>query len=407
VDETRRTTLKGCPACGGQLKKKKDHVNYAVELPPIQPRIIRYEWQSGYCPCCRKRQRSRHPEQPSHAQGAAMVALGPRALALAISLKVRHGMAFRRVAELYIMVFGLAFTPGALALAMQRLGRRLEATYQALVEALRVAEAVFIDETGWRVMRVTAWLWVFTSRQVTVYVIDRRRSHDVPLELLGSTYAGIVHHDGLTTYDALSYPRQQTCYWHLLQDLDELSQIKNAGAVRWPRAVAALLREAIHVRKEHGVTPAPADPDSPAGAVEERLDRLLLANLTDPDNARMARRLKRNREMLFTFLHEEAAEATNARAERQIRPIVAVRKNSACNRSTAGAKATQILASILATARQQGHNEFEMVQEAVRHPKGHLLDPLLTPSKLSPSSGHPRAGPSPSHRQGCTATGPP
>jgi hypothetical protein len=126
VDETRRTVLQGCPDCDGHLTRIKDHVNYAVEIPPVQPTIIRYEWQSGYCPCCRKRQRSRHPEQPSHAQGAAMVALGPRALALAISLKVRHGMAFRRVAELYVTVFGMDFTPGALTLAMQRLGRRLQ-----------------------------------------------------------------------------------------------------------------------------------------------------------------------------------------------------------------------------------------------------------------------------------------
>lgn len=381
VDETRRTVLQGCPECGGHLKRIKDHTNYAVELPPVRPLTIRYDWQSGYCPCCRKQQRSRHPEQPSHAQGAAMVALGPRAMALAISLKVRHGMAFRRVAELYITVFGLDFTPGALALAMQRLGRRLEATYEALVYALRVAEAVFVDETGWRVLRVTAWLWVFTNRQVTVYVIDRRRSHDVPLQLLGPDYAGIIHHDGLAAYDALPYPYHQTCYEHLLRDLDELAEIKKAGAVRWPRAVAQLLREAIQVRKAHGVTPEPADPSSPAGAVEERLDRLLLANLTDPDNARMERRLTRDREMLFTFLHHEAAEATNARAERQIRPIVAIRKNGACNRSDPGAKATQILASIVATARQQGHTEFDVLQETVRHPKGHILDRLLVPEK--------------------------
>lgn len=407
VDETRQTVLQGCPECGGQLKKVEDHVNYAVELPPVQPMIIRYEWQSGYCPCCRKRQRSRHPEQPSHAQGAAMVALGPRALALAISLKVRHGMAFRRVAELYITVFGLEFTPGALALAMQRLGRRLEATYEALVKALQVSEAVFIDETGWRVLRVTAWLWVFTSRQVTVYVIDHRRSHDVPLQLLGPNYVGIAHHDGFPAYDALPYPNQQTCYQHLLRDLDELAEIKKAGAVRWPRAVATLLREAIRVRKEHGVTQEPAAPDSPAGSVEERLDRLLLADLTDPDNARMERRLMRNREILFTFLHHEAAEATNARAEQQIRPIVAVRKNGACNRSAAGAKATQILASIIATARQQGHTEFEVLQEAVRHSKGHILDRLLAPGKTSRPSTRPRAGPDRGRSHHQTATGPP
>lgn len=381
VDETRSTTLEACPDCHYDgLRGIKDHVNYALELPPIAPRVICYQWQSGYCPCCRGRKRSRHPEQPSWAQGAALVALGPRALAIAATLKIRHAVAFRRVAELFVVVFGMQFTAGALALALQRLGRRLDETYGALIAALQVSEAVFVDETGWRVLRVLTWLWVFTSKDVTVYVIDPRKGHEVPLGFLGASYAGVIHHDGARSYDSLPY-RHQTCLEHILRDLDELVEAKTRGAVRWPRAVAELLRDAVVLRKRKGVQPsgAEATPTDRAGQVEQRLDRLLVADLTDPDNQRMQRRLERNRDQLFTFLYLDEAEATTARAEQQIRPMVANRKNGACNRTWAGARATQILGSIVATARQQGHNPYEVLMEAASRPKGHVIERLIPP----------------------------
>jgi len=388
VDETRRTTLEQCPDCNYDgLRGIKDHVNYAVELPPIRPLIICYEWQSGYCPCCRKRKRSRHPEQPSWAQGAAMVALGPGALALAATLKIRHAVAFRRVAELFVVVFGLQFTAGALAQALQRLGDRMDDTYQALILALQVSHAVFVDETGWRVLRVLTWLWVFTNKDVTVYVIDTRKGHEVPLGILGASYAGVIHHDGARAYDSLPFLQHQTCLEHILRDLDELVETKTRGAVRWPGAVAELLRDAIALRSRHGVQPsgAAATPKDRAGRIEQRLDRLLVADLTDPDNQRMQRRLERNRDQLFPFLYIEQVEATTARAEQQIRPMVANRKNGACNRTWAGARATQILGSVVATARQRGHNPYEVLMEAASRPKGHVIERLIPPKPNVPA----------------------
>ncbi len=71
VHETKVTPLEGCPACGGPVSARKQHEQYVVDIPPVEPVITRYVTESGYCAHCRKRVRSRHPEQISAATGAA------------------------------------------------------------------------------------------------------------------------------------------------------------------------------------------------------------------------------------------------------------------------------------------------------------------------------------------------
>ena len=53
---------------------------------------------------------------------------------------------------------------------------------------------------------------------------------------------------------------------------------------------------------------------------------------TDRDNARFARRLRKQRQHLLRFFRVEGVEATNNRAERALRPAVLVRKTGAVTR---------------------------------------------------------------------------
>jgi hypothetical protein len=69
----------------------------------------------------------------------------------------------------------------------------------------------------------------------------------------------------------------------------------------------------------------------------------------DPDCKRIAKRLKRHKDELFTFVTHPEVSADNNHAERQIRPAVIMRKNSYCNRSRQGADTQAILMSIFRT----------------------------------------------------------
>lgn len=176
---------------------------------------------SGDCAKCGKRVRSRHPEQTSEATGAAGVVGGPRAKALAADLKHRLGASYGKVCEVLNDAFGLKVTRSGGCQADQRLAEQARPVYEELIEALRECAVVHSDETGWRIGLLSAWLWVFTNQDITVYAIRESRGHEVVVEILGQTFKGILVSDCFLAYDdkALRDWLKQKCVGHLLRNL--------------------------------------------------------------------------------------------------------------------------------------------------------------------------------------------
>lgn len=123
---------------------------------------------SGHCPRCKRRVRSRHPDQTSNASGAAANQLGPNTLALAADLKHRLGLSYGKIVEFFGTHYHLHTCPATLARGGQRLARLGQRTYRFLMTLLRHSPVVCGDETGWRIAARSAWLWVFTNRAVTL-----------------------------------------------------------------------------------------------------------------------------------------------------------------------------------------------------------------------------------------------
>ena len=356
VNETKEAPLDGCPNCGGELADRKEHEQFVIDIPPVKPVITRFVTHSGYCARCNKRVRSQHPEQISSATGAAGVLVGPRAKALAADMKHRLGLSYGKVCELINDAFGLKVTRSAWCQADQRLAQQARPVYQELIEVIRASAVAHADETGWRIGTLSAWLWVFTNQEVTVYAIKDNRSHDVVVEILGQAFQGVLVSDCFTAYDhqELANWLKQKCVGHLLKNLSDIEDQKTGGAVRFARDVMALLREALALKKEK--------PDldlttftQRATALEDRLDRLIheRRRFTDPDNKRFAKRLRKHRDHLLRFLYVDELDATNNLAERRLRPAVITRKTTGCNRTQGGADAHAILSSVLVTCRQR------------------------------------------------------
>lgn len=358
--------LGGCPCCGQELTDRKVHEHFQTDLPPVGPVTTRFLTESGYCGRCRKRVASTHPDLILTGKGAAAVGLGPRARSLAADLKHRLGVPYAKIADHLRHSFGLPVTVSGLCQSDARLAAALRPTYDLLLEALRCCEAVHADETGWRIGVLSAWLWVFTSRQITVYATPPSRGHEVVVKVLGREFRGVLHSDCFLAYDAqaLAGWLKQKCLGHLLKDLSKMEAEKTRGAVRFPRNVAAVLREAFQLREERAAL-GEEEYRARKRDLEQRLDPLIAESrrFSDWDNERMAKRLRKQRQHLFTFLEQLAAEPTNNRAERALRPAVITRKTGACNKTRRGADTHAVLSSILATARQQGRNSVSVVAD--------------------------------------------
>ena len=349
--------LSVCPTCAGDLTDRQVHEQIQVEIPPVEPHVTRFRTESGYCPACAKRVRATHPEQISTATGAAGVVLGPRVKALAADLHHRLGLSYGKIADLLNEVFALPVTRGGLCQADAALAALAEGIYADLLAAVRTSSVVHVDETGWRIGGLAAWLWVFTNTDLTVYTIEQSRGHEVIVEILGREFRGVLVADCFVAYDAAALGDwlQQKCVAHLLKDLRELSQTKHGAVQAWALDLMTLLRDALTLKANTADVTDPAY-EAATAELEGRLDRLIAGALRsrDADRARLGRRLDKHRPEILRFLYWDEVEATNNRAERGLRPAVVTRKTGGCNRTKDGARGHAILMSVLATCRQRG-----------------------------------------------------
>jgi transposase len=353
--ETKEAQLPGCPDCGEELQAIRKHEQFVTDIPVVEVQTTHFVTYSGYCTSCHKRVRSQHPEQTSQATGAAGVMVGPRAKALAADLKHRLGVSYGKVSEVLNDAFGLSVSRSGWCQADQKLARTARPVYEELLEAIRQCSVVNVDETGWRIGTLSAWLWVFTHRDLTVYTIRANRSSDVVLDILGTHFSGILTSDGLVSYDdrRLNDWLKQKCLSHLLKDLKEMHETKTGRALHFVRQATTLLQQALALKREKPILSARTFSQR-AQDLEQRLDRLIAQSrrFSDPDNARFAKRLRKHRSHLLRFLYVDDLEPTNNRAERMLRPAVITRKTNGCNRTKDGAAAHSILASVLVTCHQ-------------------------------------------------------
>jgi len=188
MDDEREGTSIECPGCRVKLVEPQTRDLYQTDIPPIEPVVTKFVVHGGTCPCCGKYRQGRHEEQITDPTPVVTNVLGPRVLGMAADWKHRLGIVYRKISELFDTCFSLKVSAGALSRAEVRFAQRALPTYEWLIEALRKAGVVHADETGWRVSRRNAWLWVFASKDITIYAIRFSRGSEVPADMLGEDF---------------------------------------------------------------------------------------------------------------------------------------------------------------------------------------------------------------------------
>lgn len=367
VDEIYRAPLPhDCPHCKGEVEFVELQHQFQVEVPR-KPIHRRFDIEVGRCECCGSRIQGRHPLQTSDALGAAASQIGPEAQAMAVHLVKTLGLTHGKLTRFFQCAFGISLSRGGSAQIVLRAAERCEDAYRSILIVVRKSSKVYPDETGWKVGGLLQWLWTFVTESATAYLIRPSRGFEVPEEVLGTDYAGVVGHDGWAPYDQFYAATHQQCLAHLLRRCRHLLETATRGAVRFPREVKSLLQGALRLRdrrddggiSSHGVAVA-------TGRLESRLDRLLTWTKSNPVNERLAKHLDAHRHQLFTFLRQPGVEATNWPAEQSIRPAVVNRKVWGGNRTEAGARAQEILASVLRTCALRGRDGIDFIDKTLR-----------------------------------------
>jgi len=360
VDEQIEVPLEGCPKCGGSLGEVRPIEQIIEEIPRITPRRYQLTTYRGQCPQCGPVQ-STHPLKTSDGQGAAKVQLGPRAKAIALNLNYGYGLSKRKTQAVMEQVCGLSASPSGWHYACWRMSQTCGADYQRLIRQARQADYLHSDETSWYMGSPKSWLWVFTNADQTLYRVADNRSREVIRQVIGTDYKGVLISDCLNIYDDVN-PRQQKCYAHHLKAINVAKAQYEEHRNGFLEQVERLLKTAMVVHQVNDQVPE-AIYRRACAHLEQQADRLLMPSRADPVEEKIANRLRKQRDHLFTFLYTPQVPPTNNRAERQLRPAVIARKLSCGNKTRKGADTWQTLTSLIVTNSQNEINNLDFFRE--------------------------------------------
>jgi transposase len=355
------------PCCGAGIDETGVAQQYQVELPR-RPIHRQFDVHIGCCMACGKRVQGRHPLQTSDALGAAAAQLGPVAQAAVVWLNKHAGMSHGKIARCFRELFGIELTRGGSVQIVLRAAERCEGAYQGLLEQARESPWASVDETGWRIGGLKAWLHVVVTQLVTVYVVDPTRSAAAAMRVLGRLYAGLLFHDGWAAYDNFDQAEHQQCLAHIIRRCDEILETADKGGVRFPRAVKALMQRALAIRNETATLPPPeraARRADAAAALESELEGLVTPAKMNAANDKLAVFLWNHLDEWYAFLERDLEDATNWRAEHAIRGGVVNRKVSGGNRTPRGARAQGVLTSVVETCRRHARDAIDYLAQTL------------------------------------------
>ncbi len=204
IDHRKKHRAHHCPHCGGRLQRcNETRTRYTEDIPHIQPEVTEHTIHRDWCPKCKKQV---EPVVPDALPGAT---LGNRVLVLSAWLHYGLGNTLAQIVEVFNFHLKMKITSGGLVQMWYRLQAILYAWYEQIQQQALRSAVLFADESGWRVNGKTHWLWCFTTRNLTFYMINRSRGSPALMKFFIEEFAGTLVTDFWGAYNALARVRQE------------------------------------------------------------------------------------------------------------------------------------------------------------------------------------------------------
>ena len=388
-----------CPDCHGHVLPPRKHRTRTVEdiKPDAKSEAVEYTIGQHWCATCKK-----HVE-PGLAAAMPGATIGNGVVALSAVMHYGLGLTLAQVQEIFSSHIRTELSAGGLVDMWRRAGEVFTTWYEQIGREARNSATLHADETSWRVNGDGYWLWCFCNHRNCYYLIDESRGGDVLRAFFTEAYAGVLLSDFWKPYQSVqlaaamragegtasttetgtdnlaksggepkSGGERQACLVHLLREISHLTEHALPGkskrdAGQWTAFASMLkrlLKDGIRLRQREDFTPKLYG--RRITLIDRRLMVLAEGKYDDPDANRLANRLLRYRDEIFTFLDRPESAWHNNFAERQIRPAVILRKNSQCNRSERGAATQAVMMTIYRTLKLRGFDARAEIEKALR-----------------------------------------
>jgi len=360
VDEEKTLDPDVCPHCGNSFQDQQPQetrTRYVEDILLPRPWRVKCEINRYYCSECEETVE----EKPQDVLPGQRLGIKLRSYILYLREELR--LPDNKVRK-HLDTIGISLSEATIENVTSQGADALEDTYREYKEEIRKSSAAYVDETGLRVDGVNSWLWTGSTSEESFFHVSKSRGSKVVDELLGEDYEGTMVSDFYSAYSPPDLDKQK-CWTHLLRDSRELETEDG-------KRLHAKLKK-IHNRATEGERSLGEDSSSftreyfayilekDIGEIAERF-----LESEDEDTRRLAKRLKKYRDQLFTFVRSPPLEDTNNIAERALRPQVVKRKISGGHRSWSGARKHAILMSVLATCKKRDESFMETVERALR-----------------------------------------
>jgi len=341
-----------------------EHVQEDIVVVP-RTVVTKYVHDQGFCSTCNR------PVVQAGEGEILNAPIGPVAKSVALFLRYKIGISYRKTTEIFRELFGLNFVPAS-AVGFDRKAALLGSPiHDDLREKIRVTDRVHADETSWRNDGVGHYVWFAGNEDLAYFHIDRHRSAAVAKAIFGDRYEGILVRDRYAAYNGIG-SEWQSCIAHIRtkakeikREHDLLPQKDKDNAVdRFCDKVISFCSYAC----DAGANLKSGDiPWESASDIEKYLTKQLSNICKKSLGFKPAETLRSHlagpeKKFLFTFLRHRGVPPTNNHAEQSIRHMVIFRKTSFGTRSESGLKTHSVLPSLVQTARRQAVSPIKFFQ---------------------------------------------
>jgi hypothetical protein len=374
IEEVRLNT---CPECGSthitECKEVEEHIQEDITLPKVE--VTLYRRHHYYCKHCKCVVSAKGKEELHRSR------IGPKARSFGIFLNHVVKVSKRDVAGIFQKAFNLSLTAPSLTGFKDRLKDEALPIYKSLVDKLKYSRLLHIDETGWPMDGKNYWLWKFCNKTICVSHIDKSRGQKVVESMIGKNYNGILVSDFLSAYNKIETRAKQRCLVHLLRDLKKVLAYfqDDPEVLRYSRRLKKILENAILLYKEYMDKEWDEKYYSKRARINDTLKDFNFPNPNKRILKRFAKRLKRHKGEILTFLYEKGVDYHNNHAEQQIRPDVIFRKVTFGSRSLKGAENHSVLATILQTAKLNNLDPIKTLEDILLNKNKDPFEKILSP----------------------------
>lgn len=342
-----------CPDCGALLGDPfRTESKVIEEIPEPQPvTVTEYKIAHYICPCCQKEVVGTDSGCPNEGM------FGNNTIAQVALLKYGDRLPHRKIRDTLKRIYGLAISPATILDLTRRAADAVQSEYDIILNRIRNAPVLYIDETSIEVQGKNHWIWVFTTQAETFFVIRKGRGMKVLLEVLTRRFKGTIVCDGWRSYSGFTN-RIQRCWAHLLRESRDLAE-------KIQEAVA--LHEALRTLYDQLIDALKSDPPPKTRRVLWYLARARLNQLVNREYANLKvksfiGKISNGFEFWFTIVIQPGVEPTNNRAERALREHVVLRKIIGTLRNSKGISIHERLMTVIATWSLQGLDTLQMLR---------------------------------------------